>query len=300
MAGGTNLTFDNWDDDEAGFSSDGWTVPSTTCCSGFRCLVCGHEESCAETTCCHNFEKVELGSEEFLRHDDDFCDCHRCDCRNSGFPKCQECRHVNECDVSDELNCEAPFHFNCWCPDQPEFGETCSACPHRKYCFEPDCEVSSHCDCRVENPSESFCEGCDHTSSCEISDCDEPSHLVGNTPSGDDPSTIIPDPQLVSILERFEELRDAKNAAARDYENLRKELLEGQLKDISKVIDPVDNGATWIEVLTRDSVHFPKSSLRALAAEYPEAYAKFVRPTSSKYVIFAKTRKNPWWLRGKI
>jgi hypothetical protein len=122
---------------------------------------------------------------------------------------------------------------------------------------------------------------------------------VGNAPQGDDSSTIIPDPQLVSTLERFEELRDAKNAAARDYENLRKELLEGQLKGISKVIDPVDNGAIWIEIVTRDSVHFPKSSLRTLAAEYPEAFAKFVRPTSSKYVIFAKASKSPWWMRGK-
>ena len=298
------MDFAGGDDDAIGASGDGWYAPSTFCCetAGLKCLSCGHVDDCRETNCCHNFEKIEWGSEEFLRHDDEYCDCQSCDCRLSNFAKCQVCGHVGECAVSGASICDDDFHFSCWCPGQPEFGERCTGCQHRRHCFEPDCQASPHCDCRVENPASSFCVACDHTVDCELNDCsDKLQHESSALESRQKTEVggISPNPQLVSALERLEELRDIKNSASSEYDKLRKELLEGPLKGISIVLDPTDNSSTWIEIVTKDKAYMPQSALRELAIEFPEAYAKFARPTSSQFVVFSKMRKQTWWLRGK-
>lgn len=298
------MDFDSWNDDLGSASGDGWRAPSALCCEAAesKCLACGHVDDCNETSCCHNFEKIEWGSEELLRHDDEYCDCRRCDCRTSDFAKCPACGHGGECAVETESICDDHFQLRCWCPDQPEFGEPCTDCHHRRHCFEPNCQTSPHCDCRVENPASSFCAACDHTLACELTDCSKKLHHETNElelrPIAQT-GTIIPDPELVTALERLEELRDKKNSASAEYDKLRKQLLEGPLKAASTVLDPIDNSSVWVEIVTKDKLYFPQAALRELAIEFPEAHAKFARPTSSQSVVFSRARKHLWWLRGK-
>lgn len=218
------------------------------------------------------------------------------------LPWCPSCPHVQDCEIAEELNCTDVFHFDCWCREAPKYGDTCSGCQHRKHCFEPDCEESPHCDCRVEQPSVNYCVGCSHTLNCETPDCEGKTHLFAQSPkvyTEEAPGIIAPSTELVSTIEKLEQLRNAKNSAEKEYNKLRKELLEGPLRGVSGVLDPSDNNALWLEIVTKESLIVPKSALNSLSAEFPEAYGKYVKSTKATYLVFKKAHRLLWWLGDK-
>lgn len=109
---------------------------------------------------------------------------------------------------------------------------------------------------------------------------------------------IVPSPELASTIEKLEQLRDAKNSAEREYNKLRKELLEGPLQGVSAVLDPSDNGL-WLELVTKESFSIPRSALISLAAEFPEAYGKYVKSNTATYLVFKNAHRLLWWLGDK-
>ena len=110
---------------------------------------------------------------------------------------------------------------------------------------------------------------------CETTDCEGKTHLVAKSPSvqiEQGLGIIVPSAELISTIEKLEQLRNAKNSAEKEYNKLRKELLEGPLQGVSAVLDPSDNNGLWLEIVTKESLNVPKSALSSLAAEFPEAY----------------------------
>ena len=137
---------------------------------------------------------------------------------------------------------------------------------------------------------------------CETTDCEGKTHLVAKSPSvqiEQGLGIIVPSAELISTIEKLEQLRNAKNSAEKEYNKLRKELLEGPLQGVSAVLDPSDNNGLWLEIVTKESLNVPKSALSSLAAEFPEAYGKYVKSSTATYLVFKNSHRLLWWLGDK-